>query len=575
MSVQNVYFFFPDRRLGGGPFWLMRLAIELSKDPNYKVFYIDYKDGYSHKISEYKIAQKTITFIDFIDRDLNLILPEEGILFAPIYYMLNLPHINIKSKVLFHNWHNECLPCLITDLNFIHAQFVFFMSRVFANKAQIFLDGSHYYANNEISKMDFPPHFVPMTVNKKEIRAQKNIIRQDQINIAILGRLVQDKIYAVNNVIQCSQQYLASKDSKYKKSKTKIRIHIIGEGDCKNKIISSKAKNIEIIMCGTIENEKLHQYLANNVDLLFAMGTSVLEGAAIGLPSVVIPSEIKEFSCDHFFYVCDTKYYIVGFYPQQLEQFDLTTVKFASIIDDIYSKNKKQLIGKKCLDYVVNNHSVQYCTNLLKKYLNLTTLTFNDLLPYYEKTFVEYALRDHLQTNISPQTNDLIKNLVSNLNNIVKDLPNSDSFSVSSYRYVYDLGTRLFFNNKSTAKDYIISGMSYPEDSFTWTNDHVAIFRFIFKYPTPNGLLVQIDQIPYNGSQTVNVICNGNYVCQYIVDETNSVSKFYIDPSMIYGNEIKLKLVIPNAKVPSNDTNSKDNRILGLAIREILIDEKK
>lgn len=37
-----------------------------------------------------------------------------------------------------------------------------------------------------------------------------------------------------------------------------------------------------------VDNDKLEEYLYDNVDLMFAMGTSVLESAKIGIPSIIV-----------------------------------------------------------------------------------------------------------------------------------------------------------------------------------------------------------------------------------------------------------------------------------------------
>ena len=101
----NVCIFFPDRRLGGGPYYLMRIACELAKDDNYRVFYIDYPDGFARTTPEAQSTDK-ITFIDWNEADISYTFSEECILIMPIYRLDILPFINPNSKVLFLNWHS-------------------------------------------------------------------------------------------------------------------------------------------------------------------------------------------------------------------------------------------------------------------------------------------------------------------------------------------------------------------------------------------------------------------------------------------------------------------------------------
>ena len=139
----NVCIFFPDRRLGGGPYYLMRLACELAKDDNYRVFYIDYPDGFAKTTPEAKSTDK-ITFIDWIETDINYTFQEECILLMPIYRLDILPFIHPNSKVLFFNWHTCCIPELKRFSKFTDRHLRHFLSVVAANDGQIFCDGSQY-----------------------------------------------------------------------------------------------------------------------------------------------------------------------------------------------------------------------------------------------------------------------------------------------------------------------------------------------------------------------------------------------------------------------------------------------
>lgn len=368
---KKIVFWFPDRRIGGGPFYLLRMAVEIAKDDNYEVFYIDYVDGYTHKID---IDTSKITFIDFKDYSGYTIFIENAILFAPVYMLHNMPCMLMDTKVLFFNWHHECLPVLQANMQFNDIELRHFMNLVYKNDAQVFCDMAHWAENNKLSCCNFSKKYVPVHINKKDSRAKINIINENVVNIGILGRLVTDKIYAVINIIEC-----AKKIQKYS-----INIHIIGEGDQKNKLKPyENLPKVRLIYAGTVTGEDLDNYLCNEIDILFAMGISALEGGALALPSIIIPYSLKPYLLDKFIYLYDTSGYCVGWSISQIQNSPVKTVTFKDIINDIYLFKKKHEIGMKCLKYTSEKHSVGNSVNNLKKYLDDTSLQFSDVYKVY------------------------------------------------------------------------------------------------------------------------------------------------------------------------------------------------
>lgn len=372
MEKTPIVFFYPDQKLGGGPFYLMRLASTLAANKQYEVFYIDYPDGYSHFTN---IDKKNITFIDFVDFSGKILFDKPCILFAPIYYLHNLPKVHPNSKVLFFNWHNECLPVLKANMQFSNIQLRKFMEMVCQNNAEVFCDESHYLVNNEISKCKFKPNFVPVIMDKKKC-ILNNLVSKNSINIAILGRLVKDKIYSINDLIESTNSLTLNKI---------INIHIIGDGDAKKLISSPNNTNVKIKYCGVLVGDKLNEYLTKNIDILFAMGTSVLEGAACGIPSVVVANDIKPYQLNKFVWLFDIKNGSLGWSPKQIYKCSYKQYNINDILSYLIIDGNKKKLGKKCCDFVRKYFSAEYSTSLLQKYLKATSLTFNDVYKVYKE----------------------------------------------------------------------------------------------------------------------------------------------------------------------------------------------
>lgn len=375
--MKNICIFFPDKNIGGGPYWLTGLAKELAKDENYKVYYIDYKNGFARTLIN--CEHDKVTFLDYGCKQRYCIFDEECILFMPIYDLHRMPIINTKSKVLFFNWHNLCLPALKSTCKFLRYDMNYFLTEVFSNNAMVFCDGSHRSKCNMISGLNFKSNYVPVILPPKRINLVSDIVNKNEINISILGRLVSDKVWSVNNIIKQAKNYKTDK---------KIIIHIIGDGKYKKDIITKVSKNIEIRFCGVLKNEELDKYLLENVDVHFAMGTSVLNGGSLGIPSYIIPSYEKKFDCDKFVFLPETTDFIMGYYPNQIKTFNLKTQSFESIIDDIYINNKKSQYGQQCFKYYHENHLPEYACLKLKEYLDNTSLEYSTvaMIKYIQDT---------------------------------------------------------------------------------------------------------------------------------------------------------------------------------------------
>ena len=402
MPKIKVAFFFPDRKLGGGPFWLMRLASKLSEDKNYEVYYIDYIDGYSHQVN---VNQSNITFINYEDYSDKVQASNLDILFAPIYHIHNMPIINFDAKVLFFNWHNLCLPCLKENVTFSNAQLHSFMKLVHKNNAEVFCDGAHYSANNEIAKIKFKPNFIPIIVDNKEA-TYREVVSENEINVAFLGRLVIDKIQSINNFIFNAEKLNINKI---------INIHIIGDGCDKDKIKFPQRKNIRLKFCGAITSPLLDKYLADNIDILFAMGTSVMEGAALGIPSVVVSADIEPYYINKFVWFYDTKNYCLGWDTYQIDKCSKKQYTLDTIINQIYEAGLKKEIGEKCYNFCKKNFSYNYSTSQLKKYLHRTTLTFSEVFDFIKNKQSKKNLKQiHWRKIVDVIRNHLFLNIIKN-----------------------------------------------------------------------------------------------------------------------------------------------------------------
>ncbi|ECE3831993.1 glycosyltransferase, partial [Salmonella enterica] len=112
----------------------------------------------------------------------------------------------------------------------------------------------------------------------------------ERYTILIISRLDDFKIHGIVKLLDDIIQYT-------KKNKScKISVHIVGDGIAgkflKENYVNSI--NMDVFFHGYVSGKKLTELFHNgNYSLLFAMGTSALEGASRGLPTVLLPCTDK------------------------------------------------------------------------------------------------------------------------------------------------------------------------------------------------------------------------------------------------------------------------------------------
>lgn len=364
---EKVVFFFPWKEVSGGPYYLVRLANALSMDPRYEVYYVDYKKALTDSMRSERV-NKIIYSSKFK-------FPKKKpiTLVTPIYWAHMIPELHPKSKIVFFNWHYCCIPVLRDSWRISQDGMHNFLELVNKNNACFFGDITHWLGQNT-EDIKFKKIYVPIIVPEKKEIANLEVIEKDIVNIAFLGRLCTDKIFSLLDLLE-------SLNKIHNPNFRKIKVHIIGDGDEKHRLLEKNLNNnIELIFLGTVTGEKLNEYLMTKVDVLFAMGTSVLEGASLHLPSVIIPHNTEEFHCEKYVYLHDSKDYSLGWFDTQMEELDLRVKTAEDILNDLYVENKKRVYGELDYEYCKENHRSN--VEFLKRALDESTLTyknFNDL----------------------------------------------------------------------------------------------------------------------------------------------------------------------------------------------------
>lgn len=368
-----IVFYFPFMIVSGGPIFLTNLAVNLSKKNRYLVYYIEYKNGMGRN---YLIGSK-VKVIDYEDQYVFSLFPNNEVtIITPIYWGDRVPILNSNSKIVFFNWHNLCISSLKASIRCNNAIIKEFLHVVSQNTAEFYCDKAHWLAQEKYG-IHFKELYVPVTISERGIIANGELVDCKSIRIAVLGRLVIDKIYAITDLIE-------NIINTVKYDGKEVKIYIIGDGNCRSFLDKYfDLKHIEVILMGTLGIQEINKFLVESVDLLFAMGTSVLEGAIAAIPSVVIPNDICEFNCNRYAYIYECKDYLLGWAPEQIDEFGIKTHTVNEILEEVYNGGKCN-IGNLCRKYCLENH-IDNVENFVHA-IDVSTLTYDKYHIAIEKT---------------------------------------------------------------------------------------------------------------------------------------------------------------------------------------------
>lgn len=275
--------------------------------PEIEIFIIDYVDGaMTTNIS----GLPNIHLLPFSDGK-SIAVPDDSILIMQSILPYSMrPELVIppKTKLLFWTLHpDNFIPVLIPPHKFRNLQYKyfwfyrlissFFYSRTIENlrsfillclgkKALYFmdqtnLDKTNRYLGLNIQNVDFlpvPASDVPICNAKKRVDPEEK-----HISFCWIGRLCDWKahmlIYTIRKLATVAKEL-----------KINIVYHVIGDGEFREAVENIGVDNdyFRLKMLGSLMPSVLDEFLLGKVDILTAMGTSALEGAKYGIPTILI-----------------------------------------------------------------------------------------------------------------------------------------------------------------------------------------------------------------------------------------------------------------------------------------------
>jgi len=384
---KNLFLIFPYKGVGGVSV-LFKRAAEWLVERNFSVKVIDYSDGFISK----SLYNRNIEIINY---DGPLIkIPKDSICLmqsmTPWTIFKNIK-FNNDTKIFFWNCHpNNLIPSIPIFSNFFENNLTFkkllinlFLSK-YKNSSKTFLElllktesiafmddenikNTRFFLDHKIRKFQKLPIPIFLSKETKEIKS----VSKGTLKLTWIGRIEDFKTKSLEKVIDDLEKTIES-------SHKNIIFNVIGDGE-DLQIIKEKALNsgLTFNFFDYLNTDELNKFLKEDTDLLFAMGTSALEGGQCSIPTVLLDISHTKLKTNYKYkWLFETKNYNLG--EVLHKKFSGSgTHDIKNIIENtILNKTK---IGMQCREYVESNHSSEIVFKNLESFLNNSSLKWEDL----------------------------------------------------------------------------------------------------------------------------------------------------------------------------------------------------
>lgn len=244
-----------------------------------------------------------------------------------------------------------------------------------------YMDRTSFEITKNLLKLKYnTDEFIPIPIKTFEnnLYLKRSSFDTQPLRITYIGRGNEIwKIWPVVRICKDIEKYLLKNQDK------KIEFHIItNEISGFQKLINIQPNNsFKIFYKTNLFEQALSDYLLENSDLHFSMGTSSLEGAPIGIPSILADASYYEIKFDHRYrWLFQAKDYSLGRMLTKNE-----TVRdgyeLSQILSIFSSKEETIKYSNLCFNYT-KKHSIEASTRLLIEKSSRSNARICDLSKY-------------------------------------------------------------------------------------------------------------------------------------------------------------------------------------------------
>ena len=390
MRIKSIAFFFPYYEVSGVPVLFSNIAKTLSRTSSYRIYIVDYVEGYMSRILR---GHKYIELIPFTTGE-KCLIETDVLILQSILPFGTRPELTIskKTKIIFWNLHpNNLIPnvypwaifskprpelykFLVTT--FWQKRFRLMRSfiKTFSDQGSLmFMDSTNLKNTESFYSLSLgKTKYLPIACDDGSFNKSSYNIQNGVINFGWIGRLCDFKIHILNYLIKCLNKLSVE-------LKTNILLHIIGDGPEKINLYSPAKSNklFKIRRIGRISKDKMNTYLKQNIQINASMGTSVLESAKYGIPSIVLDYDFIPIKGDYCFrWLHNTRNYDLGHPITNMDYLKDNSSLKEMILD--FKINSEEL-SKKSYDYYFLNHSLEMISKKILTQVQEAKLSIEDI----------------------------------------------------------------------------------------------------------------------------------------------------------------------------------------------------
>ena len=373
--MKKIIFCFPYRGVGGVSLMFSRFASYL-QDLGYRVAVVDYIDGYMAKNVDNEVELLVYSDVN------KLSIPDNSIIVfqtmtpwsiypmlkiadsALLYFITTLPinlypifpglrqAISASKSVAFLIWHTLLYSEYLKIRSFLSIS-VKKMAIAFLD--QDIVNNINYVLGASIRNPYIIPLFNEYVEKNIYIDRVKSGEKKNKTVIGWLGRIADFKIHILNKLIDDAESFV-------QKNNHIVELVIVGSGECFSDLKLANLQYLKVKHIEYIAPKALDEFLLT-LDILFAMGTSALEGAKFGVPTVRLDYSFKPIKGQYQYkWLYETNDYSLA---QQIgsKHYQRAGHMFKVLIEQV--KSNHRLLSEKTFCYYQQYHSIQTATQKL------------------------------------------------------------------------------------------------------------------------------------------------------------------------------------------------------------------
>lgn len=221
---------------------------------------------------------------------------------------------------------------------------------------------------------------VPVSVPAKPVRSGR--IALDELHVAWVGRFYDFKIHILVHTIRRFSAYARNTGKR-------VVFHIVGDGQLRSELVQfgEGANGLKLVRHGDLTAPELQKLLVERIDVVASMGTAALEGAAVGLPVILLDLAYATVPSDYQFrWLFEAKGFEIGHTITDADccaTADSFTDILAALETDYHG------VAQKCFDYVMKAHALEGVTDRFLSLARVADLSYRDVPErLWQKTWI-------------------------------------------------------------------------------------------------------------------------------------------------------------------------------------------